>query len=133
MSCQPSSVTTMVTGEGWRAGMPNSGNAFPMVTAATTHTHSRLLPIPSSPTRRVTAGAGDAVLGEPARRAAGLRSVAHQSFGKPSMSVFAENSAGSGVLSGDLHLLLLLVDQLEPGPRKVVAATLASFSTRSAR
>jgi len=30
--------------------------------------------------------------------AAGLRSVAHQSFGKLSMSVFAENSAGSGVL-----------------------------------
>ena len=74
MSCQPSSVTTMVTGEGLRAGMPNSGNAFPMVTAAfpmgtapTTHTHSGLLPIPSSPTRRVTAGAGDAVLDEPAR------------------------------------------------------------------
>ena len=65
--------------------------------------------------------------------AAGLRSVAHQSFGKPSMSASPKTPPDLAYFSGDLHLLLLLVDQLEPGPRKIVAATLATFSTGSAR
>ena len=55
MEDQSSSVTTRSTWAGSRAGMPNSGSGLPVVTAATIQTHSRLLPMPSSPHNRLVA------------------------------------------------------------------------------
>ena len=102
VSCQSSSVMTMITGDGSRAGMPKAGKGFPVVTAATTHTHSRLLPMPSSPTSRVTAARGIRLRASQRGWAAGLRSVARHSLGEPADGSKVIDQLIEGVAGGDV-------------------------------
>ena len=85
---QSSSVTMMATGEGSRAGIPNSVSGFPVVTAAAIQTHSRDFPRPSSPTSRLMA-------------ATGRRALASQRSGADGFEVGRAPQPGLSVSPGD--------------------------------